>query len=214
LGKIDPEWNSPFILNRSLPQVYVAARRGAWILHRVADNGLPIDILYLTRAFVAFRQRFTKLTRYLIQKQLNSRFDHSLYGIRPEHTVDQQHPTLNDDLPNRILNGSICLKPNIKRVTETGVEFTDGTSEDDIDVIFYATGYTFGFPYLEKGVIDVVDNRVNLYKYIFPPDLRHPTLAVLGCVQPLGAVMPISEMQARLATRVFKVRKGASNLLS
>ncbi|XP_064648727.1 flavin-containing monooxygenase 5-like [Lineus longissimus] len=191
-------------LSRIASQVYVAARRGAWILNRVADNGLPLDIAYTTRAILAFRKRFIGLARHIIQKQLNKRFDHSLYGIRPEHTIDQQHPTINDDLPNRILNGSICMRPNIDRITKTGVEFADGTFEEDIDVIFYATGYTFGFPFLDKDVIDVQDNRVNLYKYIFPPDLGHPTLAVLGCIQPLGAVMPISEMQARLATRVFK----------
>ncbi|KAF7651010.1 hypothetical protein LDENG_00117450 [Lucifuga dentata] len=37
-----------------------------------------------------------------------------------------------------------------------------------------------------------------------PPELDHPTLAVIGLVQPLGTVMPIFEMQARWATRVFK----------
>lgn len=39
---------------------------------------------------------------------------------------------------------------------------------------------------------------------MFPPELERPTLAVIGLVQPLGAIMPISEMQARWATRVFK----------
>ena len=47
-------------------------------------------------------------------------------------------------------------------------------------------------------------NKATLYKYMFPPGLERPTLAVIGLVQPLGAIMPISEMQARWATRVFK----------
>ena len=68
-----------------------------------------------------------------------------------------------------------------------------------------ATGYKFGFPFIDKSVVDVKENRLPFYKYMFPPDLKHPTLAMIGCVQPLGAIMPISELQCRLATRVFKV---------
>ena len=68
-----------------------------------------------------------------------------------------------------------------------------------------ATGYKFGFPFVSKSVVDVKENRLPFYKYMFPPDLKHPTLAMIGCVQPLGAIMPISELQCRLATRVFKV---------
>lgn len=53
-------------------------------------------------------------------------------------------------------------------------------------------------------VVSVSENKTSLYKYIFPPELEQPTLAIIGLVQPLGAIMPISEMQARWATRVFK----------
>ena len=71
--------------------------------------------------------------------------------------------------------------------------------------VVLATGYIFGFPFLDKRVVDVKENRLPFYKYMFPPDLKHNTLAVIGCIQPLGAIMPISELQCRLATRVFKV---------
>ena len=71
--------------------------------------------------------------------------------------------------------------------------------------VVLATGYKFGFPFINKSVVDVKENRLPFYKYMFPPDLRHPTLAIIGCIQPLGAIMPISELQCRLATRVFKV---------
>ena len=97
------------------------------------------------------------------------------------------------------------MKPDIKRITKTSVEFEDGTFEEDIDVIILATGYIFGFPFIDKDIIDVQDNQVDLYKYIFPPDLEHPTLAVIGCAQPIGSVIPISEMQCRWATRLWKV---------
>ena len=58
---------------------------------------------------------------------------------------------------------------------------------------------------LEKGVIEVDKNEVSLFKYAFPPDLEHHTLAVIGLVQPWGSTLPIAEMQCRLATRIFKV---------
>ena len=55
-------------------------------------------------------------------------------------------------------------------------------------------------------MLDVKENHVLLYKYMFPPDLQHPTLAVIGCIQPNGSLWPTAELQSRLATRVFKVK--------
>ncbi len=45
---------------------------------------------------------------------------------------------------------------------------------------------------------------LELYLHIFPPRLRHPTLAVIGCVTTLGGQPPVFELQTRLAARVFK----------
>ena len=140
-----------------------------------------------------------------MEGRLNKRFNHETYGLRPKHRFLQQHPTVNDELPNRIICGNVIVKPNVKQFTETGVEFEDGTVVE-ADVVMLATGYTFGFPYLEKGIIDVEKNRAELFKYVFPPHLEHSTLAAIGFIQPVGAVNPVSELQCRWATRVFKVR--------
>uniref|UniRef100_A0A671MGG6 Flavin-containing monooxygenase n=1 Tax=Sinocyclocheilus anshuiensis TaxID=1608454 RepID=A0A671MGG6_9TELE len=118
--------------------------------------------------------------------------------------VFSQHPTVNDDLPNRILSGTVSVKPNVKEFRGSSVVFEDGTVEDDIDLVVFATGYTFSFPFLSSHAIPVSKNKVSLYKYVYPPGLERPTLAVIGLIQPLGAIMPISEMQARWAARVFK----------
>lgn len=119
--------------------------------------------------------------------------------------VLDQHPTINDDLPNRIISGRVLVKPNIQEFTETSAIFEDGTRED-IDAVVFATGYSFSFPFLE-GCVKVVENQIPLYKYMFPPDLEKPTLAFIGLIQPLGAIMPISELQCRWATRVFKGKR-------
>ncbi|XP_023195945.1 dimethylaniline monooxygenase [N-oxide-forming] 5-like isoform X2 [Xiphophorus maculatus] len=155
-------------LSRFAKQVYLSTRRGAWILNRVGDNGIPRDMV------------FTRMMLF------------------------SQHPTVNDDLPNRILSGTVQVKPNIRRFHGSSVEFDDGSVVDDVDLVVFATGYKFSFPFLASNVVPVTDNQTSLYKYVFPPDLERPTLAIIGLVQPLGAVMPISEMQARWATRVFK----------
>lgn len=41
------------------------------------------------------------------------------------------------------------------------VTFADGTKEENIDSVLFATGYQFNFPFLDKsGVISVQDNRL------------------------------------------------------
>jgi len=49
---------------------------------------------------------------------------------------------------------------------------------------------------------------VNLYKYMFAPDLQHQTLAIIGCLSVKGPQAPMMEMQCRLAAKVFKVYDG------
>lgn len=70
---------------------------------------------------------------------------------------------------------------------------------NDIDTVILSTGYSFGFPLLEKNtLIPVVDNQTSLYKNMYKTNLQHPqTLAVLGLTQPLGSIMPIAELQVR-----------------
>ncbi|XP_032429033.1 dimethylaniline monooxygenase [N-oxide-forming] 5-like [Xiphophorus hellerii] len=191
-------------LSRFAKQVYLSTRRGAWILNRVGDNGIPRDIV-LTRMTNALRHVIpSSYISSIMENKLNSRMNHSLYSLKPKHRLFSQHPTVNDDLPNRILSGTVQVKPNILRFHGSSVEFDDGSVVDDVDLVVFATGYKFSFPFLASNVVPVTDNQTSLYKYVFPPDLDRPTLAIIGLVQPLGAIMPISEMQARWATRVFK----------
>ncbi|XP_010179964.1 PREDICTED: dimethylaniline monooxygenase [N-oxide-forming] 5, partial [Mesitornis unicolor] len=190
-------------ISQTAKQVFLSTRRGAWIFNRVGDQGYPIDIVFTTR-IKAFLQKVLSpsVVNNFAERQLNARFNHSHYGLKPKHRVFDQHPTVNDDLPNRIISGRVLVKPNVQEFTETSAIFEDGTRED-IDAVVFATGYSFSFPFLE-GCVKVVENQIPLYKFMFPPDLEKPTLAFIGLIQPLGAIMPISELQCRWATRVFK----------
>uniref|UniRef100_A0A8C3TXT2 Flavin-containing monooxygenase n=1 Tax=Catharus ustulatus TaxID=91951 RepID=A0A8C3TXT2_CATUS len=194
-------------ISQTAQQVFLSTRRGAWILNRVGDQGYPIDTILTTR-MKTFLQKLvsSSMACDYMEKKLNARFDHSRYGLKPKHRVFNQHPTINDDLPNRIISGRVRVKPNIREFTETSAIFEDGTRED-IDAVVFATGYSFSFPFLE-GCVKVVENQISLYKFVFPPDLEKPTLAFIGLIQPLGAIMPISELQSRWATRVFKGKSG------
>ncbi|NXU38964.1 FMO5 monooxygenase, partial [Drymodes brunneopygia] len=199
-------------LSHTAKQVFLSTRRGSWVLHRVADSGYPFDFSYISRAMQLLQNLLPKkATDFLVERKLNARFDHTLYGLKPKHGVFDQHPTVNDDLPNRIISGRVRMKPNIQEFTKTSAIFEDGTRED-IDAVVFATGYSFSFPFLE-GCVKVVENQIPLYKFMFPPDLEKPTLAFIGLVQPLGAIMPISELQCRWATRVFKGKPLRSTVL-
>jgi len=99
------------------------------------DNGLPIDLAVFTR-FTKFRNRFlpSRISGG-IQKAANA-----LYGLQPSHHITASSPVINDDLPSRILSGSVQVRPGIDRLTSSGVRFSDGTYVDDVAAVICATG--------------------------------------------------------------------------
>ena len=79
------------------------------------------------------------------------------------------------------------------------MQFTDGTRVH-ADVVIYCTGYRITFPFLDDGLIAAPDNRIELFRRVFSP--RHPSLAFVGLLQPIGAIMPLAEAQGRLHRRL------------
>ncbi|XP_075689580.1 flavin-containing monooxygenase 5-like [Rhinoderma darwinii] len=191
-------------LSRTAQQVFLSTRRGAWVVNRVSYNGYPVDIAKISRFVSLLQNSLPALLNYIAENTVNKRFNHENYGLLPRHRYNSQHPTVNDDLPNRIMSGHVQIRPNVKEFTDTGVIFEDGTKEENIDAVIFATGYSFSFPFCEETVISVKRNKISLYKSMFPYHLEKHTLAVVGLIQPIGAIMPISELQSRLATQVFK----------
>ncbi|XP_070532004.1 flavin-containing monooxygenase 5-like [Ptychodera flava] len=188
-------------LSRIGSQVFLSTRRGCWITHRVGPEGLPSNIFDFTRA----RQSIPlSLKAYFLEKKLKANLDHANFGLQPEHSPIQEHPTINDFLPNEILSGCVKVKANVKKFLKTSVVFEDDTVEEDIDEVIMATGYTFGFPFLDESVIKVYKNENPLYKYQYPPHLKHGTLSIIGFAQPIGPINAISELQCRWATLVLK----------
>ncbi|KAM9435739.1 flavin-containing monooxygenase 5-like isoform 2-T2 [Clarias gariepinus] len=115
----------------------------------------------------------------------------------------KERPMVNDELPARILQGAVQVKPNVREFRGSTVVFDNGAVEDGIDAVIFCTGYKPSFPFLllSKDMNSV--GEASLYKRVFPLVLDSPTLAFIGIISAPGPILPIMEMQARWATQVF-----------
>jgi hypothetical protein len=89
--------------------------------------------------------------------------------------------------------------PDVRRLVPgtKSVEFVDGQVVEDVDVVMYATGYVYKFPFFDESVdCRIEDNRIDdLYKHVFFPKLA-PTLSLIGI--PWKVVpFPLFQLQAR-----------------
>lgn len=117
------------------------------------------------------------------------------YGLPPPPTrLLSEHPTLSSNLLPAIAAGGVVPKPNVERLDGAKVVFVDGSVEE-VDLIVYATGYRVDFPFLDASLFDAAENEVDLYGRVV--DMEHPGLYFIGLIQPLGAIMPLAELQAR-----------------
>ena len=189
-------------LSRHAKQVYLSTRRGAWVLSRMGSGGKPIDMTFSR----VIQWLPLWLIGWAIEKSCNDRFCHETFGLRPKHGVLGQHPMVNDAISTRIITGSLVIKPNVSEFASTSVIFDDGSVVEGLDAVIFCTGYDMNFSILDIEKEILCDNQVSLYKFVFPAMLEKQTLAVIGNIQPLGAVNPISELQARLACGVFAKR--------
>nr|KAG5714538.1 hypothetical protein BaRGS_006984 [Batillaria attramentaria] len=112
-------------------QVFLSTRRGAWIFNKLDRGGYPWDLRFSSRATMAVNNLLPhSVTIALAKRQMNDRLDHDLYGLTPAYPPLSHHPTANDELGPRLANGTVVIKPDVKRFTATGVEFVDGTMEE------------------------------------------------------------------------------------
>ncbi|XP_068566539.1 flavin-containing monooxygenase 5-like [Cebidichthys violaceus] len=191
-------------ISRSAKKTFLSTRQGSWVMGRMSSNGLPLDMTLVTRFNNILMLLLPRsLANWAVERALNCKYDHRLYGLKPKHRVLERRPLINDDLPVRILQGALVMKPNVQGFTDSGVVFEDGTVEENIDAVVFCTGYNGNFPFLPSPLSGGPHKVLTLYKTLFPPSLSQPTLAVLGLFQTTGPIIPIVEMQARWAVKVF-----------
>jgi dimethylaniline monooxygenase (N-oxide forming) len=177
--------------SRVSKMTYLAMRRGAWIVPKYVGSK-PADELAPSWAT---RLPFP-IQRFFLQLMINRvQGDPTEFGLpKPDHRIAEAHPTVSSDLLPRIGHGRIKVKPNIERLEGDSVRFVDGSVEK-IDRIVYCTGYKISFPFLDPELLDPSgDNRIELYRKVVHPDLDG--LYFIGLIQPLGAIMPIAELQS------------------
>lgn len=188
-------------------KVVISTRSGAYITPNWIWS-MPFDNLAnpLTAKLPLWLQRFLLNTTLWL-----ARGKQEDYGVpKPNRPVLSEHPTLSQDLLNLSGRGLIKFKPNIKEFREKTVIFEDGT-EQDFDMIIYATGYKVTFPFLKHyPEFDIEEtNDIRLYKKVIHPDYKN--LFFLALIQPLGAIMPLAEIQSKW---IAKIIKGESRLPS
>ena len=115
------------------------------------------------------------------------------YGLpKPDHRFGEAHPTVSGRILDRIQHGTITPKPNIERFEGPQVRFVDGSAVE-ADVVVYCTGYKISFPFFDEDFISAPENRIELFRRVFHPDI--PNVFFIGLLQPLGAIMPLAEAQ-------------------
>lgn len=172
-------------------RTFLSSRRGAHIIPRYL-LGRPADkwtTPIISRLPLRVQQMLFSLVVWL------SRGRQSSYGLPvPSARILTEHPTLSTELLPLIKTGRVRLKPAVERLNGTEVIFADD-SREHVDVFIYATGYRISFPFLADDLLSVKENCVGLYGKVVQPD--YPGLYFIGLIQPLGAIMPLAELQAQ-----------------
>jgi dimethylaniline monooxygenase (N-oxide forming) len=170
-------------------RTFLAARRGAWIIPKYMF-GRPVDQLPQDPR-VPFKVR-QRIIHTLIRLHVG---DPTRYGLpKPDHKFGEAHPTVSGRILDRIQHGAITPKPNIRRLDPDHVEFDDG-SREHVDIVVYCTGYKISFPFFDDDLVSAPDNHIELFRRVFHPEIDDVFFVAL--LQPLGALMPIAEVQGQ-----------------
>src|SRR3954453_14412345 len=173
-------------------ETYLAARRGAWIFPKYVGSK-PVDRgdQLFASPKIPFKVRQKALG--LMMKQTVGNMED--YGLpKPDHKIGEAHPTISGRILDRLAHGAITPKPNIARLHEHEVEFTDGTRVE-ADMVVYCTGYKITFPFFDDDFVSAPENHIELFRRVFHPDIDD--VAFVGLLQPLGAIMPLAEAQGQ-----------------
>jgi cation diffusion facilitator CzcD-associated flavoprotein CzcO len=177
--------------------VTLSTRSGAHVLPRFAF-GRPLD---------SFSTRLSSQLPISVQRAAYRALLYAARGSQDSHglpTPDtpllSQHPTVSTDLLALIKDDQIDVRRDISRFADDEVVFTDG-ERTKADVVIYATGYRISFPFLDETIFSSDANEVELYKLVVPVDV--PGLFFVGLIQPVGALPPLAEQQARWVAQLL-----------
>lgn len=122
---------------------------------------------------------------------------HERYGLpAPDHDLFEAHPTACTTYLDHIVHGRITVRPAISRFAGKTVHFTDG-SQDEVDLVVFATGYDLSFPFLDASLLLDKDGRSKLFIHTFHREWDD--FFVAGLFEPAeGGVWQLVDYQAQL----------------
>jgi dimethylaniline monooxygenase (N-oxide forming) len=179
----------------------LSMRRGVHVVPK-SLFGMPIDHLTRTHLSTWMPRRIQHLALTLVLRIAQGRA--TARGLpKPDHRLLSAPPTVSDSLLSTLARGDLVVKPAVDHFDRERVHFTDGSCEQ-VDVVIYCTGYKISFPFLDEAGLRSQDGRLHLYRRVVPPKLSG--LYLIGLVQPLGAIMPIAEVQAQWVADLIQGR--------
>ncbi|MGB7301874.1 MAG: NAD(P)-binding domain-containing protein [Burkholderiaceae bacterium] len=104
------------------------------------------------------------------------------------------HVTSNGTIVTDIAYRRVEVKQGISRIEGQTIWFEDG-SHEEFDVLIGATGYRTELPFLSNDVVQIGDNKIDLYKRIVVPDW--PGLYLMGFFNTDTALNFIFDHQAK-----------------
>jgi hypothetical protein len=181
-----------------------AAHDGARAVHSMRRSyfffpkivfGKPTDsFIDLTSRWPLPRSVMRKLYRLGLRIVVGS---HHRYDLpAPDHDLFEAHPTACTLYLDHIVHGRIVTKPDIDSLAGNVVRFVDD-SEEEIDLIVYATGFSPSFPFMDQSTILDENGASKLFMHTFHREFDD--LFVAGLFEPAeGGVWQLADYQAQL----------------
>ncbi|XP_041478730.1 flavin-containing monooxygenase 5-like [Lytechinus variegatus] len=190
------------IISHHASQVYLSLRHGAWCVPRFFYNKQTLQDFFNQRWKTWIPSRL--LNKWLINK-MNYHMDGKILGLQHSKLPFNVHCMVDEDLPASIMEGRVRIRSGIDRFEGSNVHFVDGSVIEDIDNVIFATGYDLKLPFLKNEIVPDGYDKIELYQYMIPIRLRHPTLSFVGlCLPYTMGHNALCEMQTRYITKVLK----------
>jgi flavin-binding monooxygenase-like protein len=187
--------------SQAAARTLLAIRRGAHIVPKYLF-GMPTDRLTLMRLGTLAPLWLQRCALALLLRTAQGPV--TRYGLpKPGRRLLCAPPTVSDSLLSKVDHGDIAVRPGIERFDGDHVRFTDGSAEQ-VDAVIYCTGYKISFPFLGEAVTGADGGQIPLYHRVVAPEL--PGLYFIGLVQPIGAVMPVAEIQSQWVADLLEGR--------
>ena len=175
-------------------RVWHSTRRGYWhtpkyIGSRPADQVLP--------------RRGPARLRHWLHRRATA--DLTRWGIAaPDHAPGERHPVVNGLLPHYLGHGRIEPVGDVTRYDGAAVELAGGRRIEP-NLVITATGYRPRFDFTAPELLDADEHGdPDLHLHTFAR--KHPTLAVVGLVQPDSGIFPIAHWQSVAVARWLRLR--------